>query len=65
MPKPLSATADFAAFKGSVFHSAQWDHSVDLRDKDVVVIGNGCTCAALDLSPVTHDSQVQRHNSSR
>jgi cation diffusion facilitator CzcD-associated flavoprotein CzcO len=28
-------------FNGSIFHSARWDHSVDLRGKNVVVIGNG------------------------
>jgi cation diffusion facilitator CzcD-associated flavoprotein CzcO len=29
-------------FNGSIFHSARWDHSVDLQGKNVVVIGNGC-----------------------
>lgn len=33
-----------ADFHGSIFHSARWDHSVDLQGKNVVVIGNGCTC---------------------
>ena len=28
-------------FKGSFFHSSQWDHSVDLKGKDIAVIGNG------------------------
>ncbi|EJD40432.1 putative monooxygenase [Auricularia subglabra TFB-10046 SS5] len=42
-PVPASVTADFGAFKGPVFHSARWDHSVDLHGKDVVVIGNGCS----------------------
>ncbi|WP_240772218.1 NAD(P)/FAD-dependent oxidoreductase [Nocardia sp. CS682] len=28
-------------FKGPVFHSAQWDHSVDLTGKRVAVIGTG------------------------
>lgn len=28
-------------FKGKVFHSAQWDHSYDLKGKDVVSIGTG------------------------
>ncbi|KAH9927036.1 hypothetical protein B0H21DRAFT_763709 [Amylocystis lapponica] len=32
-------------FKGALFHSAQWDHSVDLRDKRVAVVGNGCSSA--------------------
>ncbi|KAE8347628.1 hypothetical protein BDV24DRAFT_146455 [Aspergillus arachidicola] len=34
-------------FRGSIFHSARWDHSVDLNGKNVVVIGNGCTAAQI------------------
>ncbi|KAK0743465.1 hypothetical protein B0T18DRAFT_490189 [Schizothecium vesticola] len=30
-------------FGGHVFHSARWDHPFDFRDKDVVVVGNGCS----------------------
>ncbi|TCD65366.1 hypothetical protein EIP91_002764 [Steccherinum ochraceum] len=30
-------------FKGAHFHSARWDHSVDLHNKRVAVIGNGCS----------------------
>lgn len=30
-------------FKGEYFHTAKWDHNVSLKDKKVVVIGNGCT----------------------
>ena len=30
-------------FQGDIFHSARWDYNVDLRDKDVVVIGTGCS----------------------
>lgn len=26
-------------FKGHLFHSAQWDHTFDYKDKDVVCIG--------------------------
>jgi cation diffusion facilitator CzcD-associated flavoprotein CzcO len=29
-------------FRGSIFHSGRWDHSVDLEGKNVIVIGNGC-----------------------
>lgn len=29
-------------FEGDVIHTAQWNHSVALKDKKVVVIGNGC-----------------------
>ncbi|CAL1708297.1 unnamed protein product [Somion occarium] len=32
-------------FKGDWFHSANWNHSVDLRSKRVAVIGNGCSAA--------------------
>ncbi|KAH9210124.1 monooxygenase [Leptodontidium sp. 2 PMI_412] len=35
------------SFEGKIFHSARWDHSVSLTDKDVVVIGNGCTAAQI------------------
>ncbi|KAH4042377.1 hypothetical protein HBI09_012160 [Parastagonospora nodorum] len=30
-------------YKGKMFHSAQWDHSFNWKDKDVVVLGNGCS----------------------
>ncbi|KAL4770612.1 hypothetical protein BDW60DRAFT_218010 [Aspergillus nidulans var. acristatus] len=32
-------------FKGSLFHTARWNHDVSLDGKKVVVIGNGCTAA--------------------
>ncbi|KAH7405951.1 hypothetical protein DE146DRAFT_779382, partial [Phaeosphaeria sp. MPI-PUGE-AT-0046c] len=31
------------SFKGKMFHSAEWDHSFDWKDKEVVVLGNGCS----------------------
>lgn len=31
-----------SSFEGALFHSARWDHDVDLTGKNVVVIGNGC-----------------------
>lgn len=34
-------------FKGACFHSAQWDHSVDLTGKRVAVIGNAASAAQL------------------
>ncbi|EWC48760.1 hypothetical protein DRE_00065 [Drechslerella stenobrocha 248] len=37
-------------FNGPIFHSALWNHSVDLEEKDVVLIGNGCT--ACQVVPV-------------
>ena len=32
-------------FEGSIFHSARWDYNVDLKDKNVVVVGTGCSAA--------------------
>jgi cation diffusion facilitator CzcD-associated flavoprotein CzcO len=45
---PLSAPSipdlpGLADFKGPVFHSAEWDHSVDLTGKRVAVIGTGAS----------------------
>ncbi|KAF5636952.1 monooxygenase [Fusarium sp. NRRL 25303] len=32
-------------YKGRAFHTAEWDHTFDWRDKKVAVIGNGCSAA--------------------
>ncbi|RAH47698.1 flavin-containing monooxygenase [Aspergillus brunneoviolaceus CBS 621.78] len=34
-------------FRGAIFHSARWDHSVSLDGKKMIVIGNGCTAAQI------------------
>lgn len=34
-------------FKGEIFHSARWKASASIEDKDVIVIGNGCTAAQI------------------
>ncbi|MFF5109553.1 flavin-containing monooxygenase [Streptosporangium sp. NPDC000509] len=36
-----------STFSGAAFHSARWDHSVDLAGKRVAVIGNGSSAAQL------------------
>lgn len=36
-------------FEGEVFHSARWDHTVDLSGKRVGVIGNGCSAAQWEI----------------
>lgn len=50
-------------FKGPVFHSARWDYSVDMKDKDVVVVGTGCSAAQfvpeLPKSPYNAKSVTQ------
>ena len=38
---PNGPPFDPKEFDGHVFHSAQWDHSVDIKNKDVVIVGNG------------------------
>ncbi|KAI9839117.1 MAG: hypothetical protein M1819_003110 [Sarea resinae] len=42
-------------FKGSLFHSAEWDHNFDYTKKGVVVIGNGCS--ATQFVPVMSDGE--------
>ncbi len=39
--KPSIAGLD--SFSGPVFHTAEWDHQVDLTDKRVAVLGTGCS----------------------
>lgn len=34
-------------FKGVSFHSARWNHDVELRGKRIAVIGNGCSAYVL------------------
>src|SRR5215207_10701763 len=38
------------SFEGPTFHSAQWDHSVDVKGKKVVVIGTGAS--AIQFVPI-------------
>jgi cation diffusion facilitator CzcD-associated flavoprotein CzcO len=32
-------------FQGEIFHSARWRYDVDLKNKDVIVVGTGCSAA--------------------
>jgi len=32
-------------FEGDIFHSARWDYNVDLQDKNIIVMGTGCSAA--------------------
>lgn len=34
-------------FNGPIFHSSNWISDVDLTDKNVIIIGNGCTAAQI------------------
>ncbi|KAF2667962.1 FAD/NAD(P)-binding domain-containing protein [Microthyrium microscopicum] len=44
-PKDLGDIPGKDTFKGDRFHSARWDYSVDFHDKNVVVVGTGCSAA--------------------
>ncbi|MFT4614153.1 MAG: cation diffusion facilitator CzcD-associated flavoprotein CzcO [Bacteroidia bacterium] len=53
--KPVyPAIEGLATYAGDCFHSARWDHSVDLKDKRVGVIGTGSTAAQI-IGAVTKD----------
>lgn len=45
-------------FKGAIFHTARWRTDVDLRDKNIVVFGNGCTAAQVVPSIVKEAKRV-------
>ena len=45
----LPRIAGMDSFEGAAFHSAQWDHSVDLAGKRVAVIGTGAS--AIQIIP--------------
>lgn len=44
-PLQLQAPGLHDRFKGKYMHSAMWDHSVDVKGKNIVVVGNGCSAA--------------------
>ncbi|OBZ75477.1 Baeyer-Villiger monooxygenase [Grifola frondosa] len=44
-------------FKGQWFHSARWDHNVDLQGKRVAVIGNGASASQF-VPVIAQDSSV-------
>ncbi|GII53399.1 4-hydroxyacetophenone monooxygenase [Planotetraspora thailandica] len=46
-------------FTGAAFHSAQWDHSVDLTGKRVAVVGTGAS--AVQFVPVVAEQAARLH----
>jgi cation diffusion facilitator CzcD-associated flavoprotein CzcO len=48
------------SFKGIKFHSARWDHSVDLTDKNVGIIGTGSSAVQIisSIAPVVKKLSV-------
>jgi cation diffusion facilitator CzcD-associated flavoprotein CzcO len=49
----LPTVAGLDGFAGDTFHSAQWNHDVDLTDKKVVVVGSGAS--AVQVVPAIAD----------
>lgn len=46
-PNALPDIKGIQDFKGPIFHTANWDHSVDIKNKRVAQIGTGSTGAQL------------------
>lgn len=53
----VPSLAGVKEFGGPVFHSADWDHTIDLRDKKVVVIGTGAS--AIQFIPAIADAVAE------
>ncbi|DAA79656.1 TPA_exp: putative Flavin-binding monooxygenase [Trichophyton benhamiae CBS 112371] len=47
-------------FRGKLFHSAQWDHQFNWANKDVIVIGNGCSATQFVPIMTDGDNQVRK-----
>jgi 4-hydroxyacetophenone monooxygenase len=64
MDRPKRPQIDgLGSFRGPVFHTAEWDHSVDLADKRVAVVGTGASGCQLvpSLAPIAkHITVFQR-----
>lgn len=43
-PKDIPGREDF---KGPIIHSSRWDYGIDFKDKNVVVVGTGCSAAQI------------------
>jgi cation diffusion facilitator CzcD-associated flavoprotein CzcO len=41
-PKDIPGIDDF---QGEIMHTARWNSDIDLQDKDVIVVGSGCSAA--------------------
>ncbi|KAI1359131.1 monooxygenase [Xylaria arbuscula] len=48
-------------FKGAMFHTARWDHSVPYKNKRVAVIGSGCSAAQVVPAVAEEASQVTQY----
>lgn len=53
----VPAIAGISSFKGPAFHSAQWDHGLELRGKRIAVIGTGAS--AIQFVPILAETAKQ------
>ena len=54
---------DVGSFRGQIFHSASWSMGTDLRDKDVILIGNGSVfLPALDVARTNYSKRISYSN---
>ncbi|ERF71152.1 hypothetical protein EPUS_05981 [Endocarpon pusillum Z07020] len=44
-PKPYPEVPGLDRFKGDILHTARWDPTTKLQDKNVVILGAGCSAA--------------------
>ncbi len=44
-PKPYPEVPGLDQFRGDIIHTARWNPTVKLQDKNVVVLGSGCSAA--------------------
>lgn len=48
-PPKMPSIPGLDAFKGRIFHSAEWPHDIDVANKNVAIIGNGAS--AMQIGP--------------
>ena len=46
-PKPTLDVPGIDSFEGEILHTARWDKNIDLKDKNVVVVGSGCSAGQI------------------
>lgn len=59
-PHLPTTIAGFDSFEGPSFHSANWDHDIDLRNKRVAVIGTGASALQFvpEIAPIVSELLV-------
>lgn len=51
-----------SVFRGKMFHSAEWDHSFDWKDREVVTIGLSNTISIWNCSDLMRRQWLQCHS---